>query len=331
MGRLTSQTTPEYRLLDHLGSLAVQTDNSGKVTGANVFLPFGQLVSSTTNDSFQFTGLEQDTENGSDHGWYRNYSTAPSRWLRPDPYNGSYDLTNPQSFNRYSYVGNNPLRFTDPSGLHIVGYCKPGCSSVLGSGNPNGGMGGDGEFATYDWVDGGNGAYGYSSDTWDYVMQDGYGGGITDGLNGELLSASGDVVGYVWQTLSPINSISTSQMLSGNVSFAPSNAPNNGQKPQQPQKNPCPTGTRMVGVGKALWEGGDALISANLAGIHFFFAGAALTAGCLDPTPFEPATCAGGVFVGGTLGTGGATLTGLAVHDAGEAISGIKQAFTCEP
>lgn len=87
----------------------------------------------------------------------------------------------------------------------------------------------------------------------------------------------------------------------------------------------------MVGVGKALWEGGDALIAANLAGIHFFFAGAALTAGCLDPTPFEPATCAGGVFVGATFGTGGAILTGLAVHDAGEAISGIKQAFTCEP
>ncbi len=59
--------TPVYRLLDHLGSLAMTTDNSGNVTGANVFLPFGQLVSSTTNDAFQFTGLEQDTENSSDH------------------------------------------------------------------------------------------------------------------------------------------------------------------------------------------------------------------------------------------------------------------------
>ncbi len=59
----TQTATPEYRLLDHLGSLAVETDNSGNATGSNVFLPFGQLVSSTTNDSFQFTGLEQDTEN----------------------------------------------------------------------------------------------------------------------------------------------------------------------------------------------------------------------------------------------------------------------------
>ena len=39
------------------------------------------------------------------------------RWMSPDPYSGSYDLANPQSFNRYTYVTNNPLSFTDPSGL----------------------------------------------------------------------------------------------------------------------------------------------------------------------------------------------------------------------
>ena len=58
-------------------------------------------------------------ENSSDHAWFRNYSTEQDRWLRPDPYNGSYDLLNPQSFNRYSYVENNPLRFVDPSGSHL--------------------------------------------------------------------------------------------------------------------------------------------------------------------------------------------------------------------
>jgi uncharacterized protein RhaS with RHS repeats len=40
-----------------------------------------------------------------------------SRFDQPDPYDGSYDLTDPQSFNRYSYVGNDPVNFIDPTGL----------------------------------------------------------------------------------------------------------------------------------------------------------------------------------------------------------------------
>ena len=143
--------TPEYRLLDHLGSLALQTDNSGNVTGANVFLPFGQLVSSTTNDAFQFTGLEQGTENSSDHAWFRNYSTEQSRWLRPDPYNGSYDLLNPQSFNRYAYVGNNPLSFVDPFGLEMVTTCDASGNCVtMDDGTGEGGGGGGGGYSCGD-------------------------------------------------------------------------------------------------------------------------------------------------------------------------------------
>ena len=43
------------------------------------------------------------------------------RWMSPDPYDGSMDLGNPQSLNRYNYVLNNPLRFTDPTGLDCHG------------------------------------------------------------------------------------------------------------------------------------------------------------------------------------------------------------------
>jgi hypothetical protein len=41
------------------------------------------------------------------------------RFSRPDPSDGSYDLTDPQSLNRYSYTENDPVNFTDPSGLML--------------------------------------------------------------------------------------------------------------------------------------------------------------------------------------------------------------------
>jgi RHS repeat-associated protein len=74
-------------------------------------------MASSTSDPYLYAGLYQDTEYGGHDAWYRNYSAEQSRWLTPDPYNGSYDLMNPQSFNRYMYVNGNPLGFEDPSGL----------------------------------------------------------------------------------------------------------------------------------------------------------------------------------------------------------------------
>jgi hypothetical protein len=41
--------------------------------------------------------------------------------MSPDPYDGSYDFTNPQSLNRYTYALNNPLSWADPSGLDTCG------------------------------------------------------------------------------------------------------------------------------------------------------------------------------------------------------------------
>jgi RHS repeat-associated protein len=121
----TKTTLPVYRLLDHEGSLTMTTDGSGNVTGTNLMGPYGETLSSSTSDPYAYTGLYQDTEYGGHDAWFRNLSTEQTRWLTPDPYNGSYDPTNPQSFNRYSYVLNNPLGFTDPTGLWCF-YGGPG-------------------------------------------------------------------------------------------------------------------------------------------------------------------------------------------------------------
>ena len=49
----------------------------------------------------------------------RTYVPMLGRFTRPDPAN-SFSLFNPQSFNRYSYVGNNPVNYVDPFGLAEV-------------------------------------------------------------------------------------------------------------------------------------------------------------------------------------------------------------------
>ena len=47
----------------------------------------------------------------------RRYAGKWHRFVQPDPSEGSYDMSNPQSFNRYAYVQNDPVNFIDPLGL----------------------------------------------------------------------------------------------------------------------------------------------------------------------------------------------------------------------
>src|SRR5271154_7626890 len=62
----------------------------------------------------KFTGYERDPESGLDYASARHYSSTLGRFISPDPLSGTPG--NPQSWNRYSYVLNNPLQLTDPTG-----------------------------------------------------------------------------------------------------------------------------------------------------------------------------------------------------------------------
>jgi RHS repeat-associated protein len=70
--------------------------------------------------AYKFTGKERDTESNLDYFGARYYSSTMGRWTNPDPWLGSMNLANPQSLNRYAYVANNPLTFTDPLGLELM-------------------------------------------------------------------------------------------------------------------------------------------------------------------------------------------------------------------
>ena len=99
--------------------------------------PLAELPDGTTSMTYKFTGKERDAETGDANGYNgwddfgaRYYGALMGRWVSPDPYNGSMDLGNPQSLNRYAYVNNTPLTLTDPTGLFPLGC---GFSTSAGS------------------------------------------------------------------------------------------------------------------------------------------------------------------------------------------------------
>lgn len=75
-----------------------------------------------------FTGKERDGETGLDYFGARYFSGAMGRFASPDPIWVKVDrLVDPQRLNLYAYGRNNPLRFSDPTGMDItIGQCDLG-------------------------------------------------------------------------------------------------------------------------------------------------------------------------------------------------------------
>ncbi len=123
-----------------LGTDRVTTDLNGATGATYTSLPFGDGGSENVSESYagwdfeHFGDMDVDSWDSTYHAQFRNYSELQARWLSPDPYNGSYDPTNPQSFNRYAYVTNNPLSFTDPTGQIQNVPCSDSCGG--GDGGP---------------------------------------------------------------------------------------------------------------------------------------------------------------------------------------------------
>ncbi len=111
---------------DWLGTERLRTSQTGTAEGTFSSLSFGDAYSAPSGDTdpSHYTGLDQDTETGNSHAMFRDYNPGTGTWMRPDPYFGSYDTSNPQSMNRYAYVLNQSLSLTDPSGLDFwIGNC----------------------------------------------------------------------------------------------------------------------------------------------------------------------------------------------------------------
>ncbi|HET8669063.1 MAG TPA: RHS repeat-associated core domain-containing protein, partial [Candidatus Saccharimonadales bacterium] len=110
------------------------TNASGNVVSTIELDPWGGETNRSSNEAFQprkFTTYERDSI-GSDDAMHRRYNRWWSRFEQPDPYDGSYDLSDPQSFNRYSYVQNDPVNFVDPLGLDGLGALGDAIGRALG-------------------------------------------------------------------------------------------------------------------------------------------------------------------------------------------------------
>ncbi len=113
-----ANSTTYFAHKDHLGSTRLLTGMDHSIYDNMDYLPFGEQIAGGSGTTHKFTGDERDAETGLDHTWFRQYSSQLGRWMHPDPAGlAAVDLANPQSWNRYAYVGNNPMNYVDPLGL----------------------------------------------------------------------------------------------------------------------------------------------------------------------------------------------------------------------
>jgi RHS repeat-associated protein len=124
-----------WLVADQLGTPRMVFDKTGSLAGTkrHDYLPFGEDIFAGTgsrntaqgyltlpnpNDGVRqkFTSKERDIETGLDYFGARYYSNVQGRFTSADPLMASAERSDPQTWNRYTYVTNNPLGFTDPTG-----------------------------------------------------------------------------------------------------------------------------------------------------------------------------------------------------------------------
>ena len=107
-----------YYHTDVIGSVRAITDETGAVVIRHDYAPFGEEKDpDMTGDAMRFAGKELDPETGMNYFAARYYRNAWGRFASVDPLQVPVAMTDPQQWNRYAYARNNPLAFTDPSGL----------------------------------------------------------------------------------------------------------------------------------------------------------------------------------------------------------------------
>jgi RHS repeat-associated protein len=127
-----------------LGSTRMVTDQNGAVVGRFDYYPFGGAINASESAgragvlcgsgscyphdavtppavSQQFTGMQHDFDTGMDYFYARYYSSLQGRFTGADIPLLDQRPADPQSWNLYGYVRNNPLVYVDPTSRCVPG------------------------------------------------------------------------------------------------------------------------------------------------------------------------------------------------------------------
>jgi len=106
---------------DRLGSVVARgCADCGTVTKHD-YLPYGEEMGSTTAGNVdKFGTYHRDATSGLDYADQRYFAGLSGRFLSSDPYEASGGAAEPGSWNRYPYVGVDPVNAYDPEGLKCI-------------------------------------------------------------------------------------------------------------------------------------------------------------------------------------------------------------------
>ena len=108
--------------VDRLGSVISNPAGGTGSTPPKYYLPFGEQYNSTqaapsVPGNTNFATYFKDQSTGLDYADQRFYNSGFGRFMNADPYINSVGVTSPGSWNRYTYVENDPVNLVDPRGL----------------------------------------------------------------------------------------------------------------------------------------------------------------------------------------------------------------------
>jgi RHS repeat-associated protein len=142
----------QYNHPDHLGSIRLISTPARAFSYSMAYAPFGEMYArSNPNGAGSFTGQGGSTSFDLYDFPAREYSDQ-GRWSSPDPAGlAAVNPANPQSWNRYAYVQNNPLSSVDPTGTTGMA-CRKDCDMFGGGSGGFGDCSLDGVSFPCDWA-----------------------------------------------------------------------------------------------------------------------------------------------------------------------------------